>query len=249
MEEHISLRWVRQILIAIVLAFIPVGTVAAVTATSPSYQVTETQFNSGMTLDSCSGEYCAQASIGDIVSGRSTSSQAGTTTATFGTTLDEDPLLEVIVEPGESDLGVLTTEKTATKTTIVRIRSYLSDGYTLQIIGDPPKYGNHQLRTSATPWESSPGTEQFAINAVANVAPVIGNNPIQVPSNQTSFGEVEEGYGIPNFFKYRSGDVIARSLAESGRTDYTISMIVNVANNTPAGKYVGDYSAVVVPFY
>jgi hypothetical protein len=70
-----------------------------------------------------------------------------------------------------------------------------------------------------------------------------------VPSTQTSFGQAADDYAVPNLFKYVSGDVVAYSDSESGRTDYTISMIVNVAGSTPAGQFTGEYSAVVIPVY
>lgn len=221
--------------------------VMAETSNSSSYQVSEMQFGSGSTLESCSEQYCARTSIGDMTSGGGSSSAGGT--ATFGPIADTEPLLEVIVDPGESNLGDLTTERTATKTMTVRIRNYLSDGYMLQIVGTPPKYGNHTLNTPSTPTASSPGTEQFAINAAANTSPNVGAGPVQVPSNQLSFGVVDDDYQTPNLFKYVSGDVVARSLSESGRTDYTISMIVNISNSTPAGHYTGDFSAVVIPVF
>lgn len=170
-------------------------------------------------------------------------------TAQFGTVTDSEPLLEVIVDPGDSNLGVLSAESTAYKTTSIRIRSYLSSGYTLQIVGNPPKYGGHTLNAPSTPTSALPGTEQFGINAVANTTPNVGADPLQVPSSQTSFGVVGDDYKTPNKFKYVSGDEVARSDSESGETNYTISMIVNVANNTPAGHYSGDFSAVVVPVY
>ena len=48
-------------------------------------------------------------------------------------------------------------------------------------------------------------------------------------------------------FKYANGDAVARSTVETGRTDYTISMVINVSSATPAGHYSADYSAIVVP--
>lgn len=241
-------RSAKSVLLAVLIASGAVaGTALAETSSSSHYQATETQFGSSSTLENCSDQYCATASIGDMTEGGDSESPA--TTAAFGSITNSDPFLEVIVDPGESNLGTLTTEHTATKTTTVRIRNYLSEGYTLQIVGNPPKYGNHILSTPSTPTTSQPGTEQFAINAVANTTPTVGAAPQQVPSDQLSFGVVNGDYATPNLFKFTSGAVVARSETESGRTDYTISMIVNVANSTPAGHYSGDFSAVVVPVY
>jgi hypothetical protein len=236
---------VRLALLSVALVASGASTVLAESSSSANYQVTETQFNAG-TMDACSTQYCARASIGDATSGET---KSPVSTATFGSVTSSDPLLEVIVDPGVTNLGTLDTEHTATKTTIVRIRNYLSNGYILQIVGDPPKYNGHSLATPSTPTASSAGTEQFGINAVANTSPNIGADPVQVPSGEFSFGEADDSYDNPNLFKYTNGDVVARSLKSSGRTDYTISFIVNISNATPAGHYTGDFSAVVIPVY
>lgn len=239
-------QYVQLVLLAVVVISVGTGTMAAALSSSNSYQVTETEFGASSSLETCSGQYCSQTSIGDMTAGHATSPTYRTK---FGSITNSEPLLEVIVEPGVSDLGMLTAEQTATKTTIVRIRNYLSGGYTLQVVGDAPKYNGHSLATPSTPAASAPGTEQFAINAVANTTPNIGANPVQVPSGQTSFGVVNDGYNTPNLFKYVSGSTLAHSTSESGRTDYTISMIVNISNKTPAGHYSGDFAAVVIPVY
>ena len=240
-------RYVRAMpLLAVLIVIASTSTALATTSSSNNYQVTETEFGVGSTSESCSAAYCAKTSIGDMTSGDSKSAGGS---AKFGSVTEAEPLLEVIIDPGVSNLGVLTTESTATKTMTVRVRNYLSGGYTLQILGDPPKYGNHTLSTPSTPTASTPGTEQFAINAAANTTPNVGAGPVQVPSDQMSFGIVNDDYKVPNLFKYTSGSVVAHSPTESGRTDYTISMIVNISNSTPAGHFSGDFSAVVIPVY
>lgn len=234
------------VLVAVLIIGGSTRTAYAETSKSSNFQATEMQLGTGSSLDSCSTQYCAKASIGDIGGGSSKSNQGS---ASFGPVTNSDPLLEVIVETGQSNLGDLTTERTATKTMKVKIRNYLSEGYMLQIVGDPPKYGNHALNTPSSPTASRAGTEQFAINVAANTTPSVGAAPLQVPSGQISFGQADDDYKTPNLFKYTSGDVVARSLSASGQTDYTVSMIVNVSNTTPAGHYTGDFAAVVIPVY
>lgn len=233
-------------LLAVSLAIVGAGTALAANPSSSHYQLSESQFNASSLQETCSDQYCSRASIGGLTSGETKNS---TSTATFGPITPEEPSLDVIVDPGESSLGVLDSSHTASKTMVVRVRNYLSKGYVLQIIGDPPKYGTHALATPTTPTPSTIGTEQFAINAAINTTPAIGADPVQVPSGQFSFGVVNADYDTPNQFKYVSEDVVAHSLTSSGRTDYTISMIVNISNTTPAGHYSGDYSAVVIPVY
>jgi len=218
------------------------GTAMATTPSSSHYQITETQFSAG-SLQSCSVQYCAQASIGDTAS----TPVAGA--AVFGSTANTEPVLEMIVEAGASNLGILKTETTATKTTTVHIRSYLSNGYVLQVVGDPPKFNGHTLDTPTTPTLAETGIEQFGINAAANTIPSVGADAVQVPADQAVFGTVSPDYSTPNFFKYISGDVIAHNLTASGQTNYTISMIVNISSATPAGHYSGDFAAIVIPLY
>lgn len=238
--------YLRLLLLAAVVAGGITGTALATTSTSNNYQATEMEFGSGANVNSCSGQYCARVSIGDMTDGKEMKTES---TAAFGNLMDNEPRLEMIVDPGPSSLGVLTTEHTATKETTVRVLTYLSTGYELQIIGDPPRYDNHTLETPTTPTASTAGIEQFAINAAVNTSPNIGKALVQVPSGEFSFGTLTENYSQPNLFKYTSGDVIARSLSASGRTDYTISMIVNISNNTPAGHYTGEFAAVAIPIF
>jgi len=243
MRKQRFLGYVLLVGLTVSIAVSGATSVLAVTSSSPNYQVTETQF--GTTQKSCSGQYCAQASIGEPTDGKAIANS----TANFEDITNNEPFLDMIIEAGESNLGVLSTEKTATKITTVKIRSYLSGGYTLQIIGEPPKFEGHPLQTSSTPIASMPGTEQFGINIAANTTPKVGLNPVQVPDDQQIFGVAEDNYKTPNMFMYQSEDVIARGKTDTGRTDYTISMIVNISSSTPAGKYTGDFTAVIMPAF
>jgi hypothetical protein len=240
-------RYSKLMLLAVFISAIGMtGTVAADTSSSAHYQVSNTEFNAGLTNQSCSTQYCSQVSIGDLAAGTTAS---GSNTAKLGGITNSQPELEVVIGTGSSDLGVLSTASTATATTTVQVLSYLSGGYILQIAGDPPSYGTHTLATPSTPTASAMGTEQFGINLAANTTPNIGAIPVQTPSSTTSFGVVNTGYGTSNLFKYSNGDVIAHSSSASGITDYTVSMIINISNNTPAGHYSGDYSAIVTPVF
>ena len=246
MRDTRSLVKGRAALLAVSIfgvAFLTVHSAFAVTSSSPNYQLTESEFSGGAVSEGCSDQYCAQATIGD------SSRTVGRSSAAFDEKEGDEPVLEVIIDPGESNLGILTTEHTATKTTMIRVRNNLSEGYIVQLMGDAPKFGKHSLKTSPSPQPSTAGTEQFGINVVANTTPLIGASPAQVPGGQGIFGSAADGYNTANMFKYVSGDIIARSAQPSGRTDYTVSMVVNISNNTPAGKYTGDFAAVVIPTY
>lgn len=224
-----------------------VGVAYAVPIQSPSFEVSEPEFGAGSALETCSGKYCAHASIGNPGAGNTS---GGGKTAEFSEVEPEsDPVLEVIVEPGESDLGVLDTTKSATKTTIVKVKNYLTDGYMIQIMGKPPVYEKHSLKTFNKATKSEPGKEMFGINLVANNEPDVGEDLKFTSPELPGMGAIMSGYDKPNHFMYKDGDVIARSEGESSEVVYTISMLVNIANSTPAGHYKGDFSAVVFPIF
>jgi hypothetical protein len=218
-------------------------------SSSNNYSISEVQIGgNGSAQNDCSGSYCAQESVGDTVVGGASSANYS---AQFGSDTSDKPLLEVIVDGGNQSLGTLDPSTTATASFGIKVRSYLSSGYAIYVSGTPPSQGEHTLKALDTscPCTSQPGTEQFGINLVANNAPNVGLDPVQVPSGTFSFGEVEANYGQSNLFKYNNGDIVAGSTVSTGETDYTLSMVVNISNATPAGHYTSDFSAVVVPTY
>jgi len=241
----------RKIVVIPVLCAVAVmlggfGTVYADSSSSAHYQVNETQFGIGSGIDNCSDQYCAQMSAGDTTVG---SASSDSYQAHFGFNTTAEPYLEVWTEGGSTDLGTLDINRTATASNVIKIRNYLSSGYVLQITGNTPSQGTHKLDAMTTPETSHQGAEQFGINLVANTAPEVGANPVQVPDASTSFGYVTDDYSTANLFKYVDGDIVARSDTSSGETDYTLSMIVNISNVTAGGKYTGALSAVAVPTY
>lgn len=227
------------------LAFVQYGLAAADTTSSSHYKVSDTQFNAG-SGQGCSATYCASSSAGDTTVGKSSSSNYS---VQFGPNPDNVPLLEVILLGGTRNLGVLDADHTATSTNTLKIRDYSSRGYAVQVVGEPPSQGTHEINNLAAPTTSHPGAEQFGINLVANTAPKVGANPVQTPRGNINAGQPTDNYGATNLFTYNNNDIIAQSLATSSEVEYTISMILNVSNNTPLGHYGGIFSIVVVPSY
>jgi len=264
-----SLRQYRLVVaLAFVLSLGFVGTAGADSSSSAHYMVNETQFGIGSSLHDCSDNYCAKTSVGDTTVGSASSDNYS---AQFGFNTSNDPMLEVIVVPGPQDMGVLDETKTGTATSLIKVRNYLSNGYVLQITGAAPNQGIHTLKTmepksdgSGCPCTSQPGTEQFGINLADNSTPDVGADPVQVPSGSFSFGHVisdedtasannpnDDGayFSVANFFSYKDGDIVALSNKSTGETDYTMSMIINVSNVTPGGRYNGTFSAVVTGLF
>lgn len=216
---------------------------AAPTYVSPNYGVDEVQMGSGGVNDASSASYRARASLGDTAVGNSSSANFQ---ANAGFVTTADPYIEMTATAGNTDLGYLSTSAVATTTWTFAIRSYLSSGYIVTNASDPPTAtsgtGTHTLTNLTTQTASSPGTEQFGINLVANTSPTtFGANPVQVPDATYSFGQVATGYQTTNLFKYVKGDTVAFSSKSSGETDYTVSYLYNISGGTPAGNYVFNH--------
>jgi hypothetical protein len=146
----------------------------------------------------------------------------------------------------------LSESSASTTTATFSVESYLASGYIVQTIGNPPASNGvtpHTLSALTSGGTSSPGTEQFGINLVANTigcgAPAnVGANPVQVPDSTFSFGAAAAGYNTCGSFKYNNGDTIAISSKSSGETDYTISYLFNINHSTPDGQYTFRQSIV-----
>ncbi len=254
MRKGILRQYSCIVALALMFSLGSVGTAGATSQTkSTHYTVTETQIGAGSALKDCSANYCGKISVGDTTVGRASSANYS---AQFGSNTSDAPLLEVITVAGNQDMGVLDNTKTGTAVSTIKVRNYLSDGYVLQITGTPPSQGVHHLTALTTPSTSHAGAEQFGINLANNTAPNIGADPLQVPSGTFSFGTTgcddmvtECDYGTPDLFKYVDGDIVAHSTKSTGETDYTMSMIINVSNVTPGGRYSGMFSAVAVPVF
>lgn len=215
-------------------------------SSSTNYMVRETFFGSGGELNACSDAYCSKQSLGEVTVGEATGTAYGAQT---GFNTSDIPVLEVTVVGGTFDLGVLAPTTTATASTTVSVRNYLTNGYVVRMYGNPLEQNGHTMAAPAVPTTSQVGTEQFAINLRDNTSPNVGADPVQLPSSSFSFGTYANGYDVVDSFKYVNGDVVAQSDRSSGTTQFTISFIVNIASTTPAGYYETDMSAVVVSTY
>ena len=156
-----------------------------------------------------------------------------------------------VLPVGVINLGDLATTSTGSGTTTFNVKSYLASGYNVYIDGTSPKSSSSgiPLTTMSTAATSQAGIEQFGINLRQNTSPAIGADVVQVPSNIFSFGAPTTAYGTVNNFKYVAGDVIARSTSSSGETDYTMSMIANIATTTRSGIYSGRLVINVIPTF
>lgn len=228
-------------------AFLVVAPYAYAQSSSPNYRVEESFFGSGGELDATSPNFRAKQSLGELAVGNASSSEYQFN-AGFNTS--DAPMLEVAVDGGVYDLGVLDAAQPRFTSANFSVRNYLSQGYTVQFAGQPPQeFGGHTLTPMGVLAQSTPGTEQFGINLRDNTTPNVGNDPVQIPDSSFSFGDAVNGYDQPDWFKFVDGEVIAASNSSSGKTSFTISFIANISKDTPAGEYGGSFSVIVTPVF
>lgn len=228
------------------------GQVYAQTSSSSNYRVDEYQFGVGAENDLSSTNYRAQGSAGSLGVGNSSSTNYDSTN---GFLTANQPYLEFVVNASTVDLGVLDTSTTASGTGTFYVRTYLSSAYSVITMSQPPTNESGAvldgMSVAAAP---SVGVEQFGMNLVDNNTPNIGSNPVNTPDDSYADGEAAPGYATADQFKYVVGDVVARSAKTAGnqatgRTDYTISYVANIAPLTAAGKYDMNHDLVVVATY
>ena len=235
------------IILANVLILYGLNGVVGAQGSSPTYRIDESYIGPGGSLESSSASYKEGSTLGDSAVGGSNSTTFQTASG-FNTTAE--PRLSMIVNTSAINFGQLSTVVATTATSSFKVLNYTSSGYTVFTVGTPPSSGAHTL-TGVNPTSASvTGTEQFGINLVANTSPVtVGADPVQVPSGTFSFGAAAAGYNTANNYRYVNGEAVAQSVKTSGETDYTLTYLINVANTTPGGTYVGGQALVVVGTY
>lgn len=242
MSKGSKLRSGVLFLAACCLAFSPPA--FAETLQSPGYKFDESTLGAGGLPDSSSANYQGSSSTGDLGVGEAASSgyrvQGGSQTTS-------DPSLSFIVNTSGINFSNFSANAPSMATATFSVLNYTSYGYIVQVTGDPPKNGSHTITPMATAGTSTPGFEQFGINLVANTSPQsIGANPNQ---GQFGFGAAAANYNTANNYRYGDGETIASAPKSSGKTDFTLSYLVNVSALTPGGTYTTNQSLIVVGTY
>lgn len=133
------------------------------------------------------------------------------------------------------DLGTLSASSVAFGSHTMSVETNSRRGYSISYAGTALQhYTGYEFDSAgiSSPAASSPGTEQFGLNAVANTNPAVGANP----SGGTG-GGVETKYAQQNQFAFQSGDIMGTGNTFTQDVTYTVSIIANIANSTPGGRY------------
>ena len=216
----------------------------AETLQSNNYQLDESSIGTSSPIGQASTTYNLSSGVGDIGVGNAASTNFQ---INAGSKTSAAPVLAFSVTNAAANFGVFSPTQASTSTATFSVMDYTSYGYTVQIDGSAPSNGAHTIRALATAAQSQTGTEQFGINLVANTSPIsVGANP---DNGSYGFGTVDANYNTSNYYRYVSGDTIAKANKSSGVTNYTMTYMVNVAGLTPGGQYKSNQTLIVLGTY
>ncbi len=224
------------------LVFVP-GAYAE-TLQSTNFKLDESSIGTSNPIGQASSNFTINSATGDIGVGNASSANFQ---INAGSKTSADPVLSFAVTNAVTNFGVFSASSPTVATTTFSVMDYTSYGYTVQLVGSTPSNGSHTIAPLATAGQSQFGTEQFGINLVANTLPSsVGANP---DNGSFGFGSVDNNYNTPNYYRYVSGDIIAKSVKSTGVTNYTLTYLVNVAGLTPGGKYTTNQTLIVLGTY
>jgi hypothetical protein len=132
-----------------------------------------------------------------------------------------------------TDLGQLESDSTLVAKSQMAVGTNATAGFAITAIGTPLAAGINTIAGLSSPTASQKGVNQFGINLVQNTDPAIGRDPEGTFTNAQPTAD----YGIPNEYKYVSGDVVASSTNVSLMKKFTVSYIVNSSPSLRAGVY------------
>lgn len=133
-----------------------------------------------------------------------------------------------------TDMGNLSDKHTLMASSQMAAGTNASGGFAITTYGTALAAGTNVIDPLSVPTASRLGSNQFGINLVQNDELNIGANPT---TGQWLNASPTAGYGTPNLYTYRQGDVIAVSTSVNLMQKFTVSYIVNASPQLKAGVY------------
>jgi len=210
-------------------------------ASSSNYQIWIDTLGSGGGR-SASGNYQIDSNISIQTGDISESANFREKTAFYA--IEAEPTVGFNIQSVALNFGQLSKSSTAYSSHTFSAYTNAKSGYTIRVYGQPLNNGDYTIQAIGVPAvDSKPGTEQFGMNLVANAVPIVGENP------SGGIGQAAENYNIANKFSFQEGDVIAYAESFTYQTDYTVSVIVNINEQTPAGFYNAILTYEFIPVF
>lgn len=134
-------------------------------------------------------------------------------------------------------LGELSELTTRTSSSQFAAATNDPTGYNVYISGGTMTSGNEIIPALADNSSSQTGISQFGINLRSNTNPAVGAN-----ASGTGTGSAVSNYNVSNSFRYNDGELIAKSVLPTNYNKFTVSYIVNVSSEQPAGVYASSFT-------
>ena len=158
--------------------------------------------------------------------------------------IGSEPTVGFAVESASLNFGELSTSATAYSSHGISAYTNSNLGYSIRVYGFPLHNSQNTLTPiGSSPQDSEPGHEQFGINLVSNTVPLVGQAPVG------GSGQPAVNYSTSNKYAYHEGDVIAQASSYTYQTDYTVSVVVNISEITPAGSYGTTLTYEFIPVF
>lgn len=130
------------------------------------------------------------------------------------------------------NFGDLTSTTTGSAQSQVVTASNAANGFAMSGYGTTMTSGNNIIDAMAAQDVSRPGISQFGLNLVHNATPNVGEDP-------QGAGDMAPtaSYATADWYRFVSGDVLASVTHADSYKRLTLSYIINIAKNQPAGVY------------
>ncbi|MCX6745219.1 MAG: hypothetical protein NTX82_06895 [Candidatus Parcubacteria bacterium] len=234
-----DLRVVIKLLVLAVVITLAHQSIAGMS--SDNYQIWIDTFDAGGGLTNSTG-FKVDSNLSEFTAGRSESANFGQRTAFSG--IEGEPTVGFSVQSVNLDFGELSPKITRYATHIFSAYTNAKEGYTIKVYGQSLHSADYTIEPIGTTAASiSIGAEQFGLNLVRNTLPALGANP------SGGIGLAAPNYNQVNKFAFHEGDTIAYAESYSYQTNFTVTAIVNIADDTPAGAYETVLTYEFIPIF
>jgi hypothetical protein len=130
------------------------------------------------------------------------------------------------------DLGILSPQATRYATSQYAASTNDSSGCSVYVLGTTMTSGNNIIPALGNQAASRPGAAEFGLNLRRNNSPSVGGDPTGDGASSPN-----PGYNAADLFSFVPGSQISNSTQSTAYNRMTVSYIVNVPANQPAGVY------------
>ena len=208
---------------------------------SDNYRIWLDTFDAGGGLTNSAG-FKVDSNLSDFNTDQSESANFGQRNAFSG--IEGEPTVGFSVQSVNLDFGELSPKITRYATHIFSAYTNAKEGYTIKVYGQSLHSADYTIGAiGSTATSLAIGAEQFGLNLVRNTLPALGADPVG------GIGAAAANYNQVNKFAFHEGDTIAYAESYSYQTNFTVTAIVNIADDTPAGAYETILTYEFIPIF